>query len=239
MALQLLIAGKHGYCYLGLNYVKKCSAYFLFDMKKLIVLSLLLLTLTGCRVAKKSWVKENFTQTEQLTSALQTQTDSVTKQIKQITELFESKLAEVSSSSSTNTTQTETENTTVTGTIEAETGTEKSVTVGGTTITSNGATVSFVTNNTRNLSKQFEESFTSITKQLTTERQYREDLQTEIKSLKLENLNIKRDLERIKDERTKDVTKKGFTFGFWIWIVIAVLVVLGFFYFKKQIPFLR
>lgn len=211
---------------------------FFLDMKKLILLSLALLTLTGCRVAKKSWVKENFTQNEQLTSALQTQTDSVTKQIKQVTEQFDSKLAEVSSSSSTNTTATETENTTVTGTIEAETGTEKSVTIGGTTITSNGASVSFVTNNTRSLSKQFEESITTITKQLTTERQYREDLQQEVTSLKLQNLNIQRELETLKNERSKDVTKKGFTFGFWFWIIIAGLVVLVFFYFKKQIPFI-
>jgi predicted nucleic acid-binding Zn-ribbon protein len=207
-------------------------------MKRLIILLLAVLTLTGCRVAKKSWVKENFTQNEQLTSTLKTQTDSVTKQIKQVTKQFESRLQELASNSSSNTTQTETENTTVTGTIEAETGTEKSVTIGGTTITSNGASISFVTNNTRSLSKQFEESITTITKQLTTERQYREDLQQEVTSLKIQNLNMQREITELKTERSKYVTKKGFTFGFWFWIIIAGLVVLAFFYFKKQIPFI-
>lgn len=207
-------------------------------MKKFILITLVSLTLFNCRVAKKSWVKENFTENEQLTSALQVQNDSVAKQIKQVSELFNSKLQEINTSASTSTTETATESTTVTGTIEAETGTEKSVTVGGTTITSNGASISFVTNNTRNLTHQFEESISTITKQLTTERQYREMLQTEINGLKIQNQNIKKELEAIKNTKSKDVTKKGFTFGFTFWIVIAVIAVLVVLYFKNKIPFL-
>lgn len=204
-------------------------------MKKYIIISLVFISLSSCRTVKKEWVKENFTE-KATTQQIRVAQDSVFRSEIQKIETSVSQLeTSVSKIETSKTSESETENTNVSGTIEAEDGKEKSVTIGNTTIKSNGANVSFSTSNTKTLTKEFERQLQEITQQLEFERTFNQTLQTEINSLKSEFANFTSTYESEKTTKTKEVTKRNFTLTTWL-IIIGVLVLLYFIYrFRKKL----
>lgn len=192
----------------------------------------------SCRTAKKDWVNENFTSKSE-TEAFQKGIAKVTETLKKdVAESLTEFKKEVSSTATTSSSETESENTTVTGTITAEDGKEKSVTIGGTTIKSNGADVSFTTTASKEISKEFLEKFQEISSELQSEKLLRETLEAQLFSLKSEFANFRSSYESEKDTKTKTVNKKGLTGGFTFWIILAIIIIALIWYFRKSIPFI-
>lgn len=196
---------------------------------KYLILCLVFISFCSCRVAKKSWVKETYAEKTEVTSLKESFANSK-ETLK--TEISETLSLEFSEKLKQGTTK-ESESTTVTGTIEAEDGKEKSVTIGGTTITSNGANISFETNSSKEIATQYKE----LSSQLATERNLTQELQTELISLKSEFADFRSTYESDKTTKTKDVTKRGGTFGVWIFGIIALVVIFLLWYFRKMLPF--
>ncbi len=207
-------------------------------MKKYIILLVVFISLLGCRVAKKEWVKENYTE-KSTTREIRVVQDSVIK-----SELFKIKTSvskletSVSKSTTTNGSTSENESTTVSGTITAEDGKEKSVTIGGTIIKSDGANVTFETTSSKAISKEFQENLQEISKELQEKSVQLQEVQTELISLKSEFSNFKLTYESEKTIKTNTVKKTGFQFGVWIIAGIVVIVILAVWYFRKSISFL-
>ena len=207
-------------------------------MKKLLILSLLFISFTSCRVAKKEWVKENFTEKSTVKESLTVQSDSINKRLEQLSESFNSKLKSISESKSSSSSESESESTNVTGTITAEDGKEKSVTINGTTIKSNGANISFETNSNKAISKEFKENFDQLTAELQTESSKRFQLEVEVRSLYSRLSELESNKEASKTTKSKEVTKRGFSFGVWLFFLLFGIAICTIWYFRKSIPFL-
>ncbi|MCB0460344.1 MAG: hypothetical protein KDC74_10070 [Flavobacteriaceae bacterium] len=207
--------------------------------KTIIILVIFLsLFVQSCRTAKKNWVEENFTSKTEIQAFQETFETSIETVKTETSETISEIRKEVSNSRSTNETTSESENTTVTVDITAEDGKEKSATVGGTTITSNGANVKVTTNSSKEVSREFQEKFQEISIQLNSEKQLRETLQSELTSLKKEFSDFRLSQQTEKTTKTVTVKKKGFTAPVWIIIALVVLIIAVIWYFRKKIPFI-
>jgi len=208
-------------------------------MKKTILLSLFLLALfsQGCRVAKKDWVKENFSQKTETNQTKQTLEQSLETLKREMSETINQKVTSLSQSTSESTTTNESETTTVTGTLTAEDGKEKSVTVGGTTITSNGANISFETSSSKKLIKEYQSEIQALTSELSDIRTENVQMSQELNSLKSEFALFRSTYTSDKETQSKTVKKTGFKFGFWVVLIIVLIVVGMLRYFRKQISF--
>ena len=208
--------------------------------KTIIILVIFLsLFVQSCRTAKKNWVEENFTSKTEIQAFQETFETSIETVKTETSETISEIRKEVSNSRSTNETTSESENTTVTVDITAEDGKEKSATVGGTTITSNGANVKVTTNSSKEVSREFQEKFQEISMQLNSEKQLRETLQSELTSLKKEFADFRSSQQTEKTTKTVTVKKKWFTAPAWIIIALVLLAVGVLWYFRKSIPFLK
>lgn len=185
----------------------------------------LMLMLFSCRTAKKEWVKENFTEKAELQSIQDNLTYSTEEVKAEIRNSLISEFSEKLKQQAEKTTNNESETTTVKGSIIAEEGKEKSATVGNTTIKSNGANVTFETTSTKALSKEFETKYNQLNQKLEQELKYNKYMYTEINSLKSEIADLRSTYQSEKQAKTKETTKRGFTF--WAVIIGGLIVVLG------------
>lgn len=207
-------------------------------MKKLIAISTLFILFTSCRSVKKEWVKENFTEKSEI-SQLKANYSNLKNTLK--TEINETLILEINEklkqekvyeSSSKN------ETTTVSGSISAEDGKEKSVTIGSTTIKSNGANVTFKTSSTKEFTKQFESHLQELEIRLQESLLEISILRSENNSIKSEFANFKSTYDREKTSESKTVKKSGLSFGTWLILIIIIIVIVLIWYFRKSIPFL-
>jgi predicted nuclease with TOPRIM domain len=205
----------------------------------LICLFLLVLLSTSCRIAKKEWVKENFTEKEIINNTLKAKDSTTSIKVLDIYKKLSELETSIASSQTTSTSQSENETTTISGSLTAEAGKEKTVTIGNTTITSNGANVSFETVNTKALSKAFESKYQELTAKLQVLNEINEKQETQINSLKSEINNLKSNYTSLKNNQIKNVSKTGGTLGFTSIALIIILAITAFLFFKKQIPFLN
>lgn len=197
-------------------------------MKNYLII-LAILTLSGCRTAKKEWVKENY-QSKIEAVAMANELSNFTKteltKINQSLILdFEEKLKQATQK----TTQEESQSTTVSGTLTAEDGKEKSVTFGNTTIKSNGANVSFKTESRNSINKEYESNLKELHRQLDEERQFNQALNNEIISLKNQFANFASNQKTEKTTQTKEVNKKGWQ----TWVIVLAVFAGGIFAFSR------
>ena len=199
-------------------------------MKKILIISILFISFFSCRTAKKEWVKENFTLKK---------TFVITEQEKRIKESVLSELNETINSISEQNTTTETNSTTISGSVEAEQGKEKTVDANGLKITTNGFNVSFESKSTKELSKEFESKFQELSQQINYQREVNETLRDSISSINNKLSKHDEEIETIKNSKSKEVTSRSFSFGFVmvLFLVIALLSVVIFF--KSKIPFIK
>lgn len=200
-------------------------------MKKAILISLILITLTGCRTVKKDWVKDNYVEK----SEIQRLENSIEK-LKQTTtqtinERIDSKYTAILNEMREAVKVDENETTTVSGTIEAEEGKEKSATIGNTTIKSNGSSIKFETT----LNKAFNKELETINSKIEqTIEQYRNSLKTLENDFTTYKESTDKELAYLKselDKKNKQTDKKGFSFTFVVILGIAVLIYI----FRKRI----
>jgi len=207
-------------------------------MKHYITLVAISLLMVSCRSVKKQWVEDNFTKNETVKHLVKQQDSIFDTKIHKI-ETSVSKLeTSVSKNETKNETSSQEENTTISGSINAEDGKEKSVTFGDTEIKTNGASVTFTTSSSKQITKQITAKIETLTKQLNLEQTKTETLQREIISLKSEFAKIVSSLEAQKTNQTQTVKKAGFNFGVWIIIALVLAALAAVWYFKKSIPFL-
>ncbi|MGB0896870.1 MAG: hypothetical protein ACPGRW_06080 [Flavobacteriaceae bacterium] len=197
-------------------------------MKKYI---LILLVLSSCRTAKKEWVKENFSEKATVKKYFTAQDSTFKSELNEINETLTATFNERFNS----TTTTKNESTTVSGTITAEDGKEKTATIGNTTITSNGANISFTTSS----SKTMESKYVKLVQELQSEKQFSQKIQSELISLKSEFANFVSTYESEKTTKSKTVKKTGVQFGVWIIIAIVLILIVVIWYFRKSIPFIK
>lgn len=197
----------------------------------------ILLMFFSCRTAKKTWVEENFTSKHEIQSIQDNLTYSNEEVKSEIKNSLILDFTEKLKLATEKTTNNETETTTTKIDIIAENGVEKKATAGNTTVTSNGANVSVQTTSSKALSKEFESKYNELSQKLDREQKYNEYLYTEINSLKSEIANLKSTYQSEKQAKTKETTKRGFTF--WAVLIGGLIVVLGVagYVFRSRIPF--
>jgi len=172
----------------------------------------IILLFFSCRTVKKDWVEKNFVANE----TLKTIEENLTYSNESIKEEIKVSLYDEFSQMLKETFKAENETTTTTGTIEGVDGVEKSVTIGNTTIKSNGANVSFQTNNTK-LVESLLKDFNEVTK---TQEQIYKELFEENLLLEKRYLESEKRIETLEKTISKTVTKKQLGFG-----ILAILIV--------------
>lgn len=207
-------------------------------MKKTILIVLLFASLLSCRTAKKEWVKENFASNSELLRVKDSFSEEISNQEDSLIETMNSKYNEILEQKSSHESDSETEDSTITGTIIAEEGKEKSVSYGGTTINSNGATIQFTTKISKAISKEYSSKFQELNSQLDQERQSIRVLETELTFLKKELETLQTQQINNREAKTRDVKSNGFQVGTWIWLLVVVVVIVLINIFKNQIPFI-
>lgn len=207
-------------------------------MKKYIILLLVFISFFSCRTVKKEWVKENFTE-KATTNEIRVVQDSTFKSeiLKLETSISKIEIS-VSKNETISETTTENETTNVSGSITAEDGKEKSVTIGGTTIKSNGANVTFETSSSKAFTKQFESQLQELETKFEQTSKELSDTKMTLSVLKSEFANFVSTYESEKTAKSKEVEKSGFGFGVWLIIIIAIILLLAFLYFKSKTSFL-
>jgi len=206
-------------------------------MKKAIYI-VIVISLFSCRVAKKEWVQDNFTEKATINKSLIVQDSVFKSEILKIETSVSELETSVSNIETSSASEASNESTTVSGSIKAEDGKEKSVTIGNTTIKSNGANVSFETTSSKSLTKEFETKYQELNKILQSEKEFNQSLESELTSLKSEFSNFKSTYESEKTSKTKTVTKRGSTFSVWLMIILVLIGTAIFWWFRKRIPFL-
>lgn len=208
-------------------------------MKKQHVIIVFILLLKGCRSVKKEWVKENFSLISDTEKNNQVQDSVFSSKISKIETNISKIETSVSKSQTSSEATKENETTKVVGSITAEDGKTKSVTIGGTTIKSDGANVTFETSSSKEFTQLFESKFEELQHQLLQEQTTNKFLREEFNQLRRDSEKIKTDLLQLKESKLKEVTKKGGSFGLWLFFIILALVIALFWYFRKSIPFLK
>lgn len=207
-------------------------------MKNRFCILVLCLLLFNCRTVKKEWVKENFTEKSTTTQLKSSQDSTLRSEISKIETSVSKIETSVSKIENSATSSAENETTDVSGNIVAEDGKTKSVTIGGTTIKSNGANISFKTSSSKATSKQIETFYENSERKFELQEQTISELRTELNSLKSEFNVLESAYESQKQTRSKNVKKTGLSFGMWAMIIIILIVLVLLWYFRHSIPFL-
>lgn len=188
-------------------------------MKKLLIISILFISLFGCRIVKKEYLEENYvekTELKQLEQDIIYSNERLKTEISTSIALdYNEKIKQATEKTSSN----ESETTTVSGSIEAEEGKEKSVTVGNTTIKSNGANVSFETTNTKALSKEFESKYNELDQKYSLLEQSKKLLEIRLDSINTKLTDFEKNYNSEKTTKSKLVTKKQLAFGFVLLLI--------------------
>lgn len=195
---------------------------------------LLMITMFSCKTVNKVKTHEYFASKNDL-SQLDQKWSTHLQNFK--TDVKESSLATVKDyltvqkeSNSTN----ENESSVISGTITPGEK-EKSVSIGGTTIKSDGVNVKFEIKNTK---AKLQESLTQISELNQTiekERNARISLENDFNEYKKHQSKVIDELKQEKSTQTKTVSKKGFTF--WAIVICAIAIVLFLLYkFGGRIP---
>jgi hypothetical protein len=177
----------------------------------------IILLFFSCRTVKKDWVEKNFVANE----TLKTIEENLTYSNESIKEEIKVSLYDEFSQMLKETFKSENETTTTTGTIEGVEGVEKSVTIGNTTIKSNGANVSFQTNNT----KVYESLIKDLKEVNKTQEQTNKELFEENLLLERKYIETQKRIETLEKTISKTVTKKQLGFGI---LLILIVVFLGY-----------
>lgn len=185
----------------------------------------------GCRTAKKEWVNENFTSKEVFNSTQKTTQNEINTQVTALSKYLNAKFTEILQTETTK----DTDATTVKGSITAEDGKEKSVTIGGTSIKSNGVNLTFEVASTKEQLKEYQSNQTELLEQLAITETKLQTTQKELTDLKNQFNTYVTEQEKA----SKETSKTGFTFGFMVTVFLVVLGLLSLWYFRKQIPFLN
>ena len=205
-----------------------------YKMKKYLILSIVFISLFSCRIAKKQWVKENYAEKSVIEESLTTQNTLQKNELSKITQEiitnFTQKLQEQKSKVS------ESESTDVSGTITAEDGKQKYVTIGNTTIKSDGANVTFKTSS--NISKEFESRYKELEENDKKQSIHISTLERRLDSVIINQKQMKVEQDIIKTNQTKSVKKSGLSFGSWFILIIVAIVLVAIWFFRKSIPFL-
>lgn len=208
-------------------------------MKKTLIISILFISFFSCRTAKKEWVNENFTLKKTSVITEQDILYKITEQEKMIKESVLSELNETINSISEKNTTTETNSTTISGSVEAEQGKEKTVDANGLKITTNGFNVSFESKSTKELSKEFESKFHELSQQINHQREVNETLRDSISSINNKLSKHDEEIESIKNSKSKEVTSRSFSFGFVIVLFLVIALLLVVIFFKSKIPLIK
>lgn len=197
-------------------------------MKKYLILLVIFIPLFGCKTAKINWVKENFEEKSVVSQKLETQKDSLISEINKVSATIQEQLTIITTTTGSSSTVNLDESTTITGTLTAEDGKEKSVTAGGITIKSNGANVSFETTMTRRETIELQHKVESLTVQLNEAISKIEQNQLKTISNEKQLADFRSTYESQSRTKDKEVKKTGFQAGVWIigGLAILVLVVL-------------
>lgn len=186
----------------------------------IILVGLFLISISSCVTKKKLKESQELQSTYILDQTETKFTNSVQKLESNVTEklnkVFDEKLKEVKESTSTN----ENESTTISGSITAEDGKEKTATIGNTTIKSNGANLTFQTTSTKAINKQLETINKELTQSLNEERNARISLENEFIEYVKEQNQINESLKAELEKQSKEINKKGLSF----WVIIIALV---------------
>ena len=186
----------------------------------IIAFIILMLIVFSCRTVKKDWVENNFVANEKL----KTIEENLTYSNESVKEEIRVSLYDEFSKMLKETFKAESETTTSTGTIEGVEGVEKSVTIGNTTIKSNGANVSFQTNNT----KQFESIVKDLKEVNKTQEQTNKELYEENVILEKKYLETEKRIKTLEETISRSVTKKQLGFGILIILIVVFLGYLGY-----------
>jgi len=199
-------------------------------MKKLIYIIFVLFLLTSCRIVKKDWLKENYVAKNDLEKTVNNLEETHERDFSKIASEYQVIKTDLSNIETTKTNESETETITVSGTIKAEEGKEKTAIIGNTKITSNGADISFKVEN----SKAFTQAFESIKNQFET---YKSETSEVISSLQKDLTQksqiietLTQDIKTLKTEKSRTVTKKQLGFGV---IILLILIVVGYLLLKR------
>lgn len=202
---------------------------------KLFIVYVLATLMFSCRAVKKEYLQENYASKEDVSNLEQTQLNSLKALESKIESTIITKVEEKIKKSTEKQNEKQNENTTVTGTLKAEEGKEKSATIGNTTIKSNGADIQFQVNSSKEITKEVltelqelkqskQEMLTIITKQQETIEQNTKAI-SELKAL----------YETEKAVKTKEVKKSGLTFTTLSIIAIILIVLYLIYRFKEKI----
>ena len=207
-------------------------------MKKLLIISILFISLFSCRTVKKEWVKETFAEKQDLKKLEQDvifSNERIKSELKQdYTTYTDKKIKEVSSKTST----TENENTVISGSVEAEPGVTKTFEGNGVKITTDGWKVNFETNLSKSLSKEFETKLETVYKKFDSIVLESQQKETEISSLKTRLTTLENRIDTKNESWFKTVSKKQLGFGVFIFLIVLVLGYLGYRYVKRKTDWL-
>lgn len=205
-------------------------------MKKILIVSVLLI-FCSCRTAKKEWVKENYSSKEELVTLGNKISTVTSNQISSMQKTLLNEINEKRFFLNENFDKKENENTTVTGTIKAEEGIEKTAQVGNTLIKSNGSEIQFKIQIEKELSetiKSYEESLESYKSE--SEKQI-SILQSSLAEERNARIELQREFESYKESKSREVTKKGFTLSatvIFIGIGLFLLIIVAVYYYVKN-----
>lgn len=203
-------------------------------MKKLLIISLLFISLFNCRTVKKEWVKETFAEKSELNylgQNLSKMQETLKTNIKETLNVTYSEILQ-----KINETQTTKETETITGTIDitAEDGKEKSGSIGNTKVTSNGANITVQTATNKSFTKEFE-----ALKQITETRL--DSIINALKDVTIENNSLKSEIAKITSNQKsetnttkKETNKRGWTFGAILLLIILLVLGGGYLYLRKK-----
>lgn len=208
-------------------------------MKKYLILLVVFITVSSCRVTQIGKEKESFVSRHDVEQLIEASQKTIKTELQTIENTVSKLETAISKTESASTTEASNETTNVSGSIIAEDGKEKSATIGNTTITSNGANISFSTTTTKDVTKAFQSIIHEQRQELQQQSKTIISLQSELTSLKKEFATFISNYESDKATRAKTVKKTGFQAGVWIIVAIVVIVLIVLWYFRKSIPFLN
>lgn len=208
-------------------------------MKNYLILSVLFISLFGCKTAKINWVKENFEEKSVVSQKLETQKDSLISEISTIRDSLSAISSHFLQQQTTSVSSSLDESTTISGSIVAEDGKEKSVTAGGITIKSNGANVSFETTMTRRETIALQNRVESLTIQLTEAISRIEKNQLKTISNEKNLADFRSTYESQTQTKEKEVKKTGFQAGVWIIGGLAILVLVVLLYLSWKFDWIK